>query len=73
MAFLFCLEQVKKGRTTLLSHPLVTSLLHYKWVTYGQLAYGSNLAIYLLYLGLLTAFALLVPAPNSTLCKCQIQ
>ena len=53
----------------LLKHPLVTSLLDYKWRTYGRYFYFSNLFIYLVFLAFLTAFALVSPNPGSETCE----
>jgi transient receptor potential cation channel subfamily A protein 1 len=60
---------VAAERTELLKHPLAVSLLMYKWETYGRYIYYSNLLIYVIFLGLLTTFALLVPHPETETCR----
>ena len=62
-------SQVESQQIDLLNHPLVTSLLNYKWTRYGQLVYLINVGIYLFFLTFITSFALVVPAPNSSLCE----
>ena len=61
--------QVASAQIDLLKHPLVTSLLDYKWRTYGRYVYFGNLFIYLVFLGFLTAFALTSPNPVSRTCE----
>lgn len=66
LSFLLC--QVESERTDLLTHPLVTSLLNQKWNSYGRIVFYTNLAIYLVFLIFLTAFALVIPNPLSPVC-----
>ncbi len=61
--------QVESKRTELLKHPVVTTLLDYKWRRYTQLTYFLNLSIYLLFVILLTAFALIVYSPEEEICE----
>jgi hypothetical protein len=53
----------------LLLHPVVKGLLSWKWTRYIALFYFINLAIYLVYLGFLTGFALQVPNPQLDICN----
>ncbi len=57
------------NRTDLLKHPLVTSLLKLKWITYGRQAYFFNLFIYIIFVIFITSFALLSLNPQSSTCK----
>jgi transient receptor potential cation channel subfamily A protein 1 len=52
----------------LLKHPLPASLLNYKWVKYGQLAYMANVGIQFVFVLLLTTFAFLLQSPITSLC-----
>ena len=52
-----------------MKHPVVGSLFHYKWKRFGIIGYVVNLLTYAVFLSLLTAFALLVPNPQSPQCK----
>jgi hypothetical protein len=52
-----------------LLHPVVRCLLRWKWSHYIVFFYGINLAIFMVYLGFLTAFALNVPNPQMNFCK----
>ena len=61
--------KVESQRIDLLKHPLVTSLLNYKWKTYGRYFYFGNLLIYIIFLLFLTAFALTVINPLEPICK----
>ncbi len=67
--FPFTPAQVDSEQIGLLKHPLVTSLLDYKWTTYVQYVYFGNLFVYLLFLSFLTAFALVVLNPLSCTCE----
>ncbi|CAI8048714.1 Transient receptor potential cation channel subfamily A member 1 homolog [Geodia barretti] len=60
---------VASAQIDLLKHPLVTSLLDYKWRTYGRYVYFGNLFIYVVFLVFLTAFALTSPNPVSRTCR----
>ena len=62
-------NQVASAQIDLLKHPLVTSLLDYKWRTYGRYVYFGNLFIYVVFLVFLTAFALTSPNPVSRTCE----
>ncbi|XP_064387692.1 transient receptor potential cation channel subfamily A member 1 homolog [Halichondria panicea] len=59
---------VDRKELKLLKHPVVGSLLHYKWNKFGLIGYIVNLLTYAVFLSLLTAFALLVPNPQSPQC-----
>ncbi|XP_053398040.1 transient receptor potential cation channel subfamily A member 1 homolog [Mercenaria mercenaria] len=54
---------VTKKRTELLDHPLVSALLKKKWTSIGLIFYLLNVFLYVLYLAMLTGFALYVQAP----------
>ncbi|XP_045195782.2 transient receptor potential cation channel subfamily A member 1 homolog [Mercenaria mercenaria] len=54
---------VTKKRTELLDHPLVSALLKKKWTSIGLIFYLLNIFLYVLYLAMLTGFALDVKAP----------
>ena len=56
----------------MLTHPVISSLLQHKWFHFGLWFYLLNLLIYIIYLGFLTAFALLVVPPQSNTCMCPI-
>ena len=61
--------QVESERITLLSHPLVTSLLRTKWQRYGRWLYWLNLSTFFAFLTFLTLYAILLPPPNTGQCK----
>ena len=65
-------SQVRHKREELLNHPVVYSLIHYKWRYYGFLSYVLNLCFFALFLALLTAFALVVPNPQTMQCRCYV-
>ena len=69
----FCCEllilQVEHRRIELLKHPVVKSLIKYKWNKYGQVIYFFNLAFYSLFLIFLTSFAMVVLNPSHPTCK----
>ena len=54
---------VEHNQTALLAHPLVTSLLQFKWAKFGRHVYYTNLAIYCLYLTFLTVYIMYTSAP----------
>ena len=56
-------------RLDLLMHPMVGSLLHRKWIKFGQPGYIVNLLTYILFLTFLTTFALIVKNPTSQSCE----
>ena len=63
--------QVKHKRADLLKHPLVSQLLEYKWRRVALPLFLGYMAVYLLFLLMLTLFALLSPrpSPDSDTCK----
>ena len=61
--------QTKHGCSNLMKHPLVISLLDYKWKKFGQYIFFGNLFIYLIFLVFLTAFGLVVLSPVERPCK----
>ena len=61
--------QVDSGRLDLLEHPLVGSLLHYKWKNFGMWVYFFNILTYLPFVLSLTTFALVVMSPEYKICK----
>ena len=61
--------KVKHGREDLLLHPVVGSLLHYKWNKFGRHGYYLNLFTYILMLFFLNLYALLLENPLSETCK----
>ena len=62
----------------LLSHPLVTYLLRYKWRSFGRGVYYSRLILYVIFLFFLTGYAIVtakvLPTSlcNSSVCVCNI-
>ena len=60
--------QVDHRRLELLEHPVVSSLIHYKWFQFGLGSYIIKLLFYSLYLALLTVFAFFAPNPQSPEC-----
>ena len=52
-----------------MKHPLVISLLDYKWKKFGRYIFFGNLFIYLIFLVFLTAFGLVVLSPVEKPCK----
>ena len=64
-----CLNtQVESNRLNLLTHPVVGSLLHYKWRNFGLYGYLFNLLTYCVFLIFLTTFALIVENPRGQAC-----
>ena len=61
--------QKKHACSTLMKHPLVISLLDYKWKRFGRYIFFGNLFIYLIFLMFLTAFGLVVLSPVERPCK----
>ena len=61
--------QKKHGCSKLMKHPLVISLLDYKWKKFGRYIFFGNLLIYLIFLVFLTAFALVILSPVERPCK----
>ncbi|KAI0226877.1 Transient receptor potential cation channel subfamily A member basal [Lamellibrachia satsuma] len=60
---------VEHHQEALLAHPLVTSLLQYKWDNFGRYVYYTNLASYVIFLTFLTVYVMESTAPymyNST-------
>ena len=60
--------QVQYGRLEMLTHPVISSLLQHKWFHFGLWLYLLKMIIYIIFLGLLTAFALVVLPPQSNTC-----
>jgi len=56
--WLVCFFQVTKERVKLLSHPLVTYLLRYKWRSFGRYVYYGRLILYGIFLFFLTGYAM---------------
>jgi hypothetical protein len=54
---------VEKNREYLLDHPLVHSLLDYKWRLYARYVYYINFVFYLLFVAALTTYVFLTFAP----------
>jgi transient receptor potential cation channel subfamily A protein 1 len=54
---------VDKNRENLLDHPLVHSLLDYKWTLYARYVYYFNFLFYLLFVASLTTYVFLTFAP----------
>ena len=52
------LLQVENKRELLLSHPLVTLLLHYKWQKFGRYIYYFKLALFCIFLFFLTGYTI---------------
>ena len=52
----------------LLQHPVTLELVSYKWKAYAMPAFLINLAIYLTFVAILTAFALALPLPTESVC-----
>ena len=66
--------QKKHGCSNLMKHPLVISLLDYKWKKFGRYIFFGNMFVYLIFLAFLTAFGLVVLSPverpyKHVLCK----
>ena len=61
-------RQVRKERLNLLKHPVVGSLLHYKWESFGMFWFLFNLFTYIFFLMFLTEFALLAPTTLEDAC-----
>ena len=66
---LILIFQKKHGCSDLMKHPLVISLLDYKWKKFGRCIFFGNLFIYLIFLAFLTAFGLVVLSPVERPCK----
>ena len=62
--------QVQHGRLEMLTHPVISSLLQHKWFHFGLWLYLLNLLVYIIFLGFLTAFALVDIPPQSNTCMC---
>ena len=71
-------SQVTKERVKLLSHPLVTYLLRYKWRSFGRYVYYGRLILYGIFLFFLTGYAMLttkslpITLCNETQCTCNV-
>lgn len=62
-----------KEKPVLLKHPLVRSLLAYKWQKYGRWVYFLNLFLYLLFLSSLTTYSLVLLTPIHPTCESQLE
>ena len=60
---------IQDSESKLLLHPVVKSLLSWKWSRYIALFFFINLVLYLIFLSFLTAFALIVPNPQLSICE----
>ena len=60
---------IQDSESKLLLHPVVKSLLSWKWSRYIALFFFINLVLYLVFLSFLTAFALIVPNPQLSICE----
>ena len=58
------LLQVENKTELLLSHPLVTFLLDYKWKTFGRYIYYFKLALFCIFLIFLTGYAIYLTQMN---------
>jgi len=54
---------VKHHQEDLLAHPLVTSLLRYKWDSFGRYFYYMNLFLYCVFITFLTGYVVTTTAP----------
>lgn len=69
--FILCVcFQARHKRLNLLTHPLVGSLLHYKWKTFAQTVYLVNLFSYSLFVAFITVLAMIMHNPQSDKCTC---
>ena len=59
------LKQVDFDRENLLTHPLVKELINYKWTRIAVPGFLIYLGFYLIFLILLTSFALTLPPPGT--------
>ena len=59
-----CNYQVDFDRESLLSHPLVKELIDYKWKRIAIPGFLIYLGVYMIFLILLTSFALTLPIPG---------
>ncbi|XP_069176074.1 transient receptor potential cation channel subfamily A member 1 [Procambarus clarkii] len=60
-----CNAMVESGRVDLLMHPLTQTFLEMKWQAYGKYIHLSNLFVYLVFLFLVTVFAVGILGNNS--------
>lgn len=61
--------QVTHQRTRLLTHPVVGSLLHYKWMTFGAPSFFVNLIFYVVFLAFFVSLVVFAPLPNGPICR----
>ena len=54
---------VKTGQEDLLAHPLVASLLHHKWSSFGRYVYYLNFFIYCVFFFFFTGYLVTTDAP----------
>jgi len=59
---------VKSERIELLQHPLVTELLNHKWNKIAMPSIMLQFILYLVFLGFLTSYVLLLPNPRGDTC-----
>ena len=60
--------KVEHKRIELLEHPLVTELLNHKWNKIAMPSIILQLIFYLIFLGFLTSYVLLLPNPRGDIC-----
>ena len=61
--------QVKKRRSELLKHKLVSTLLRHKFAKFGAIFYFVDVFLYSLFLMFLTSYALVVSTPLDDICE----
>ena len=52
----------------MLQHPVTRELVFHKWKAYAMPVFVINLAIYLVFLAFLTAYAVYIPLPTEYSC-----
>ena len=62
------LLQVKHERIELLEHPLVAELMSHKWNKIAMPSILLQLTLYLIFLGFLTTYVLMLPNPRGDVC-----
>ncbi|KAL5457262.1 hypothetical protein EMCRGX_G034509 [Ephydatia muelleri] len=60
---------VDRERTNLLKHPLVHTLLDFKWRRYARYMYWSKFVSYVSFLVILTSYTLCLPQPTRAMCS----
>jgi hypothetical protein len=61
--------QVKNRNTVLLEHPVVRSYIYEKWKSQGIGFYFLDFMFYIIFLGFLSLFVVVVNHPLSDVCK----